>query len=234
MLAAAGSWNYFGLRLNWILRGSGGNESVHDPHHPQSDEVDQLLRNAELRDKLERYFDESISRVNVQHFSLAAENEFLAAMLAWEQAPVLAIFRWFEPELRPPRPESLGEADLHRILWDVMRKLYQKRIVLDFTDHLTDRELYCLVFRDILPAREKKIDWPNNYLHWDCTGANCDPEVWLRYYATEESARTGPIPTTSRCRRRCRCRIRGTCRANRGSAPTVLTCHAVAVGYALA
>ena len=68
----------------------------------------------------------------------------------------------------------------------MIRKLYQKRIVLDFTDHLSDRELYCLLFRDILPAREKKIDWPNNYLHWDCTGANCDPEVWLRYYATEE------------------------------------------------
>ena len=57
------------------------------------------------------------------------------------------------------------------------RKLFQKRIVLDFTDHLNDRELYCLIFRDILPAREKKLDGPSNYLHWDCTGANCDPEV---------------------------------------------------------
>ena len=168
-----------------------------------------------MRDELERYFDESISRVNVQHFSLAAENEFLAAMLAWEQAPVLPIFRWFEPEMRPPRPESLGDVDLHKILWDVIRKLYQKRIVLDFTDHLTDRELYCLLYRDILPAREKKIDWPNNYLHWDCTGANCDPEVWLRYYATEEERRTGPTPTTSRCPHRCRCPIRVTCRTSR-------------------
>ena len=159
---------------------------MQNSHYPQPDEVDQLLRNAELRDELERYFDESISRVNVQHFSLAAENEFLAAMLAWEQAPVLPIYRWFEPELRPPRPESLTDENLQRILWDVIRKLSQKRIVLDFTGHLSDRELYRLIFRDILPAREKKIDWPNNYLHWDCTGANCDPEVWLRYYATEE------------------------------------------------
>ncbi len=142
---------------------------MHNSRYPQPDEVDQLLRNAELRDELERCFDESISRVNVQHFSLAAENEFLAAMLAWEQAPVLPIYRWFEPELRPPRPESLDEESLKRILWDVIRKLYQKRIVLDFTDHLNDRELYRLLFRDILPAREKKIDWPNNYLHWDCT-----------------------------------------------------------------
>ena len=173
------------------------------PRRPQPDEVEQLLQNAELRDELERYFDESISRVNIQHLTLAAENEFLAAMLAWEQAPVLPIYRWLEPELRPPRPEALSDADLHKILWDVIRKLFQKRIVLDFTDHLSDRELYCMIFRDILPAREKKIDWPNNYLHWDCTGPSGDPEVWLCYYATEEERQDWaesygqPLPPTA-------------------------------------
>jgi hypothetical protein len=159
---------------------------MQNSHRPPSDEVEQLLRNAELRDELERYFDESISRVNVQHLTLAAENEFLASMLAWEQAPVLPIYRWFEPELRLPRPEVLSDGDLHLILWDVIRKLYQKRLVLDFTDHLSDRELYCLIYRDILPSREKKLDHLSNYLHWDCTGPSGDPEAWLRYYASDE------------------------------------------------
>jgi len=170
---------------------------------PQPDEVDLLLRNAELRDELERYFDESISRVNVQQLTLAAENEFLACMLAWEQAPVLPIYRWFDPELRPPRTEALSDEDLRHILSDVVQKLFSKRIVLDFTDHLCDRDLYTMIFRDILPAREKKIDWPNNYLHWDCTGADGDPEVWLRYYASDEARKDWaesyrqPLPPTS-------------------------------------
>jgi hypothetical protein len=155
-------------------------------HRPHGDEVSELLRNAELRDELEPYYDESISRVNVQHLPLAMENEFLASMLAWEMAPVLPIYRWFDPELRPPRPESLNDEDLHKILWDVINKLFEKRIVLDFTDHLSDRELYCLMYRDILPAREKQIDNRNNYIHWDCARAGGDPEVWLRYYATED------------------------------------------------
>jgi len=159
---------------------------MYDTRRPQPNEVEQLLRNAELRDELERYFDESITRVNIQHLTLAAENDFLAAMLAWEQAPVLPIYRWFEPELRPPRPDSLNDEDLHKILWDVVHKLYSQRIVLDFTDHLSDRELYTMIFRDILSAREKKLDWPRGYIHWDCTGPYCDPDVWLRYYATEE------------------------------------------------
>ncbi len=157
-----------------------------DSRHPTSDEVEELLRNAQLRDELEPFYDESISRVNVRHLSLSVENEFLASMLAWERAPVLPIYRWFDPELRPPKPSALGPDDLHKILWDVIERLYEKQIVLDFTDHLSDLELYCVIYRDILPAREKKIELSGNYLHWDCSHAGGDPEVWLRYYATDE------------------------------------------------
>lgn len=157
-----------------------------DSRHPSSNEVEELLRNAQLRDELEPYYDESISRVNVQHLSLSVENEFLASMLAWERAPVLPVYRWFDPELRPPRPSVLSDEDLHEILWDVIHKLHAQRILLDFTDHLSDRELYCVIYRDILPAREKKIELSTNYLHWDCSHAGGDPDVWLRYYATEE------------------------------------------------
>ena len=157
-----------------------------DSRRPQDIEVEELLRNAELRNALEPFYDEAISRVNVQHLPLSVENEFLSAMLAWELAPVLPIYRWFEPELRPPRPGALADENLHEILWDVINKLHKKRIVLDFTDHLSDRDLYALIYRDILPSREKMIVSGRNYLHWDCTGPNRDPEVWLRYYATEE------------------------------------------------
>ncbi|HEY2882946.1 MAG TPA: hypothetical protein VGJ15_10940, partial [Pirellulales bacterium] len=64
--------------------------------------------------------------------------------------------------------------------------LFEKRVVLDFTDHLTDRELYSLIWRDILPSPEKKIDNSSSYLHWDCSDASGDAQLWLRYYATEE------------------------------------------------
>jgi len=154
--------------------------------YPRPEEVEELMRNAELRNELEPYYDEAISRVNVQHLPISVENEFLASMLAWERAPILPIYRWFDPELRPPRPDMLTDQDLHDILWDVVYKLYERRIVLDFTDHLNDRQLYCLVYRDILPTRIKKIDSVRNYLHWDCTGTDGDTETWLRYYATEE------------------------------------------------
>ncbi|OYV81467.1 MAG: hypothetical protein B7Z73_18055, partial [Planctomycetia bacterium 21-64-5] len=71
-------------------------------------------------------------------------------------------------------------------LANVVLRLFDKRIVLDFTDHLSDRQLYCVIYRDILPSPEKKIHSSQHYLHWDCADAGGDPEVWLRYYATDE------------------------------------------------
>lgn len=153
---------------------------------PNSDEIEQLLLNARLRDELEPFCDESVELLDVRRMSTREENEFLASMLAWERAPVLPISRWFDPELTLPRPETLHDKDLYRVLWDTINKLYDKRIVLDFTDHLSDRQLYCVIYRDILPSPEKKIDIPRNFLHWHCLDDNDDPEVWLKYYASEE------------------------------------------------
>ena len=77
-----------------------------DPHFSNVDEVDHLLLNAELRDALEPFSDESVDIVDVRNMSTPEENEFLASMLAWERAPVLPIAQWFQPELvlAPPDP----------------------------------------------------------------------------------------------------------------------------------
>jgi hypothetical protein len=156
--------------------------------HPP-DDLELLIRNAELRTELEPYQDEAISRVNIHKFSVLHENEFLASMLAWETAPVLPIFRWFEPELRPPVPRSLSDEELSRALRDVVQRLFERHIVLDFADHLSDRELYSTIYCDILPSREKKIDNIDVYIHWDCSNANGDPIAWLTYYASDEDRR---------------------------------------------
>jgi len=154
--------------------------------HPRPEEVEHLLRNAQLRDELEPFFDESLTKVNVSTVPTPVENEFLASMLAWERAPVLPIARWFEPELTLPHPDLLSVNELHDLLWRTVQQLFDKRIVLEFTDHLSDRELYCLVYRDILPSPEKKIESAGNYLHWDCADVSGNPEAWLEYYASEE------------------------------------------------
>ncbi len=150
------------------------------------DEVDQLLLNARLRDELEPFLDESVDLVNVRHKPTSFENEYLASMLAWERAPVVPISHWFDPPLSLPAPESLTWREIHEQLWNVIYRLYEKQIVLEFTEHLSDYQLYCLVVRDILPSHEKKLDLPVTFLHWHCLDPSEETETWLRYYASDD------------------------------------------------
>ena len=148
------------------------------------DDVAQLMLNAKLRDELEPFLDESLEVINTQAMPTSMENEYLASMLEWERAPVLPISRWFRPELRLPRPDDLSDEQLSEVLWDTIEKLYRKHIVLEFTEHLSDSELYCLIYRDILPSLEKKIARQNTFLHWQCIDDAGNADTWLRYYAT--------------------------------------------------
>src|SRR5438477_6368488 len=90
-------------------------------------EFDALMRNAELRNALEPFFDDAILHINSEEIPTEVENEYLAGMLAWERAPVLPIAEWFEPELRLPSPDVLNDEQLHEALWEVVQRLYDRR-----------------------------------------------------------------------------------------------------------
>jgi hypothetical protein len=111
---------------------------------------------------------------------LRTENEYLASMLAWERAPALPIASWFTPVLEIPAPESLCDEALSVVLWETIHRLYTQKVVLRYTDHLSDRELYTIIYRDILPCCEKKVEIQGKDLEWRCIEDN---ETWLRYYA---------------------------------------------------
>lgn len=146
-------------------------------HHPDPDEVDCLLRNCELRDEIEPFMDEAIWEIDFRLLPTAVENRFLESMLAWERAPLVPIARWFEPPLGLQPACTLDDEQLRERLWETIEKLYSQRIVLDFTDHLSDRELYALIRRDILPAAVKRVDLPDNYFHWDCSHWDCSHQA---------------------------------------------------------
>ena len=149
-------------------------------------EVDLLMDNARLRDEIEPFLDESVYLVNTDKMSVFHENEFLSSLLAWERAPVLPISQWFEPELVMTSHQSLNDQELHQRLHQVIGRLFEKNILLVHTDHLSDRQLYCMIVRDILPAQEKKVVLPEKYLNWQCLDIVEDEESWLRFYASRD------------------------------------------------
>ena len=158
-------------------------------------EIDLLLENANLRDQMEPYLDESVTLVDLDRMSVSRENEFLTSLLAWEKAPVLPISQWFEPELQMPSHFELEDTQLKQQLHQIIGRLYEKNIWLIHTDHLSDRQLYCLIHRDILPAEEKKVLLSNKVLKWHCLDMEQDEESWLRYYASVEQRDTWHFET---------------------------------------
>jgi len=130
--------------------------------------------------------DESIYLVDLDRMSVDHENEFLRSLLDWEKAPVLPISKWFEPELELLPHHELDDRQLRASLFATIKKLHQKRIVLEFTGHLSERQLYCLVIRDILPAQEKRVSLKGTWLRWQCIDIVEDEESWLRFYANDE------------------------------------------------
>jgi len=138
-----------------------------------------MLANAALRDALEPYRDESIDDPSTKCMSLKTENEYLESMLAWERAPALPLAQWASPPLELPPPDQLGDAELTEILYQTIDGLATENIILLCTDHLSDRQLYTVLYRDILPSCEKKV--PGKRIEFRCV---YDNETWLRYYAS--------------------------------------------------
>lgn len=148
-------------------------------------EVELLMTNARLRDEIEPFLDESLDVVDLDQMSTDNENEYLESMLAWERAPVLPICQWFEPTLSLPYHETLDDRELRQQLYQIIGRLYEKNITLFMTEHLSDRQLYCVIARDILPAQEKRVNMPSHGVRWQCIDPAIEEESWLRFYATQ-------------------------------------------------
>ncbi|HMO12522.1 MAG TPA: hypothetical protein PKD64_02940 [Pirellulaceae bacterium] len=153
------------------------------------DHVAQLLLNARLRDEIEPYLDESVLMVDTAMLPTSVENDFLAAMLAWERAPITPVSQWFTPELKLVDCSQLSDEEVNTRLHDVVQRLFEKNIVLTCTGHLSDRQLYCLISRNILPSFEKQFLVPGNFLRWQCVDEVHDVDTWLMYYADESDRR---------------------------------------------
>ena len=87
-----------------------------------------------------------------------------------------------------PNPEDVTDADINRVLWRVINGLWDYGVILYSTDHLSDRELYTLLWTLLLGEQDDII--PDDVAvttHLDILGgwSNEDIENYLRYYADE-------------------------------------------------
>ena len=114
------------------------------------------------------------------------EEAFLERVLAFETSPkrtLIDVLQDFGVEL--PRPSKLTDRGLTTKLWEVIHALLGQFIVINNTDHLSDRELYTLLWNETL--RKEYVVSPRHAIQIDMTKTGVDEgmPVYLKYYATE-------------------------------------------------
>jgi len=121
--------------------------------------------------------------------TLQRESELWEHLIAYETAPMTTNFRQLlDASVALPQPHELDDEQLVQKVWEVIEALARLRVFLSQTDHLNDRELYELLWRDVLRQEIPDVPlWRTEASHIDLLGSGDEREtrLYLKYYADE-------------------------------------------------
>jgi len=114
-----------------------------------------------------------------------ADLEFMEEVLAWETTPRSSNREWLKRQGLQFLPAfACSDAQLAVELPRLIRALATARVFLYHTNHLSDRELYELLCREVLPDEcSDGARTEQDGFHWDFAGGGRDMEAWLQYHA---------------------------------------------------
>jgi hypothetical protein len=155
------------------------------------EKVDRRIRIERLKKEAEEISGgEMVASGSHQDDDSPVVEEFWERAVDFEKAPRGTHFaQLHKAGVALPLVDSLTDAELHDKLWEVINKLEELRTFLYHTDHLSDRELYALLWDDLL--REETVIMPPNpdsACHLDIIGSGSeeDVQIGLKYYDDEE------------------------------------------------
>jgi hypothetical protein len=127
---------------------------------------------------------------NLDDFPFDVQEQIQQNIEAFKQAKKCKPFQILvESGISLPAANDLADQELAVKLWEVIHALALLGMYLEFTDHLSDRELYSLLLADIL-LEETVIQSPtfsmNCHIDLVGSGEDTDKHIYLKYYADEE------------------------------------------------
>jgi hypothetical protein len=118
-----------------------------------------------------------------------AYREYERKMMLFEEGPTTTNFEQLLARgIELPEPDTIPDDQIHAKLWEVIRGLAEIRTFLDYTDHLSDRELYGKLWHRVLQHEVPAINEIGFNEHVDLSFASDDDwsVVHLRYYADDD------------------------------------------------
>ena len=159
-----------------------------DPFQDRLDDVDREIRLNKLRRALEDAG--AVFPLDDDDLPPDVEEAFLENVLAFETAPKTTYAkRLLTANIWLPGPDTLSSDALTAKLKEVVHGLAQQQTYLSHTDHLSDRELYTMLWEKLLnlDTADVPLD-PDAAVIIDILGGGTeeDLQLYLRHYASEE------------------------------------------------
>jgi hypothetical protein len=155
--------------------------------------VDSEIRIEKLRQEIQDVTGEESLHGKAENCAPELEEAFLEQVLALETHGFVCPFDVLATEgVSLPPPEELDEASLPKKLQELIDELAKRRLFLERTDHLSDRELYSWLWKNALREELMGFGMPFGNCHLDVLGGCSEEDLILgmRYYADpEERAR---------------------------------------------
>lgn len=149
--------------------------------------MDQNQRLERLKAEARRLSGGDMNSFGIDNLPPDIAEQFLQQVIAFETAPTFTDFAQLTADgVELPDPETVPEREIGAVLWRVIVALSKRRVFLDRTNHLSDRELYSVLWRDVL--REEHAALPEGATgawHVDIPGDDAQATCYLTYYASE-------------------------------------------------
>lgn len=141
-----------------------------------------------LKEEARRLSGGQMQSFGIDNLPKGMAEEFLKRVIAFETAPTSTDFDLLTADGVPlPRPEDVSDGEIGVVLWRVIFALAKHRTFLERTNHLSDRELYSVLWNTVL--REEITVMPEGdtgAYHVDVPGDDPEATNYLTYYADDK------------------------------------------------
>ncbi|MDF3128229.1 hypothetical protein P0Y35_03370 [Kiritimatiellaeota bacterium B1221] len=164
-----------------------------EPHNEEQTEAWMCQRRQQLRNQLEEVSGgmAMFGCGATDGLPLEVEIKFLEHVLSFELAETTTWKRILaEQGYSMPAPETLSDEEMSVEVWEVIQRLGDLQCYLDFTDHLSDQELYKKLYERLdEPTEDIRMIPQGSACHLEMllSGEEEDDLIWLKYFADEKT-----------------------------------------------